>query len=156
MSSGPLAAPQAPRALERARLVVVQDGYHPTETPALAHVILPAAMSLEIEGTMTNSERVIGLLQPCLPPPGDGRPDWETAVGFAAALGFAESFPYRTAREIFDEHKRGCAGVYPVHMDGITCDRFKRQALPWPCPSPASIARGAAHQALTIVKSPVS
>src|SRR6267378_2952276 len=65
------------RALERARLVVVQDCYHPTETSQLAHVLLPAAMSLEVEGTMTNSERRISLLQPCLPPPGDARPDWE-------------------------------------------------------------------------------
>jgi anaerobic selenocysteine-containing dehydrogenase len=148
VGSNPLAtlpeAQRTRRALERARLVVVQDCYHPTETSALAHVILPAAMSLEIEGTMTNSERVIGLLQPCLPPPGDARPDWEIAVRFAAALGLAESFSYRTAREIFDEHRRCCAGVYPMQMDGITYDRLKRHPLPWPCPSAGS--RGVARR----------
>ena len=40
------ASPTPPRfaaALRRAELVIVQDAYHPTETGALAHVILPAA-----------------------------------------------------------------------------------------------------------------
>lgn len=40
---------QIRRALERARVLVVQDCYHPTETSRLAHVLLPAAMSLEVE-----------------------------------------------------------------------------------------------------------
>jgi len=129
------------RALEVARLVVVQDCYHPTETSALAHVLLPAAMSVEIEGTMTNSERCIGLLQPCVPPPGEARPDWEVAARFAAKLGFAEAFAYATAGAVFEEHKRCCADVYALQMNGITYDRLKHHALQWPCPAPTS--RGA-------------
>lgn len=123
------------RALEQARLVVVQDCYHPTETSSLAHVVLPAAMSFEIEGTMTNSERRIGLLQPCLPPPGDAKPDWEIAARFAAMLGYPKSFAYANAAEIFEEHKRCCAGVYSLQMDGVTYDRLKQHAMQWPCPS---------------------
>src|SRR5262249_1511277 len=41
------------RALARAELVIVQDAYHPTETTAYAHLLLPAAVSLEQEGTFT-------------------------------------------------------------------------------------------------------
>ncbi len=132
------------RALGRARLVVVQDCYHPTETSSLAHVLLPAAMSLEIEGTMTNSERCIGLLQPCLPPPGDARPDWEIAARFAAALGYAEAFSYASASDIFEEHKRCCADVYSLQMNGVTYDRLKHHALQWPCPTITS--RGVARR----------
>jgi predicted molibdopterin-dependent oxidoreductase YjgC len=106
------------RALERARLVVVQDCYHPTETSQLAHVLLPGAMSLEVEGTMTNSERRVSLLQPCASPPGDTRPDWEIATRFAALLGHGQHFAYTSACDIFEEHKRACADVYPLQMNG--------------------------------------
>ena len=44
-------------ALRRAELVICQDAYFPTETGALAHVLLPAAQWPEKDGTMTNSER---------------------------------------------------------------------------------------------------
>lgn len=123
------------RALERARLVVVQDCYHPTETSQLAHVLLPGAMSLEVEGTMTNSERRVSLLQPCTPPSGDARPDWEIATRFAALLGHGEHFAYTNASDIFEEHKRACADVYPLQMNGITYERLKRSARQWPCPT---------------------
>jgi predicted molibdopterin-dependent oxidoreductase YjgC len=148
VGTNPLATmPQADRvrrALDRARLVVVQDCYHPTETSQLAHVLLPGAMSLEIEGTMTNSERCIGLLQPCAPPPGDARPDWEIAARFAVQLGYPEQFSYRCASDVFEEHKRCCADVYSLQMNGITYDRLKQHALQWPCPTAAS--RGVARR----------
>jgi sulfite reductase (NADPH) flavoprotein alpha-component len=126
------------RALQNARLVVVQDCYHPTETSQLAHVLLPAAMSLEVEGTMTNSERRIGLLQPCVSPPGEARPDWEIAARFAAMLGYEEQFSYARAGDIFEEHKRCCADVYSLQMNGISYRRLKRQSIQWPCPAPSS------------------
>ncbi len=132
------------RALDRARLVVVQDCYHPTETSSLAHVLLPAAMSLEIEGTMTNSERCIGLLQPCLPPPGDARPDWEIITRFAGMLGYARPFSYTSPEEVFEEQKRCCADVYSLQMNGVTYDRLRHHALQWPCPSANS--RGVARR----------
>jgi anaerobic selenocysteine-containing dehydrogenase len=131
-------------ALERARLVVVQDCYHPTETSQLAHLLLPAAMSLEIEGTMTNSERRIGLMQPCVLPPGDARPDWEIATRFASLLGYPEAFSYASASDIFEEHKRCCADVYSLQMNGVSYDRLKIHALHWPCPTSAS--RGVARR----------
>jgi len=131
-------AQQIRRALDRVRLLVVQDCYHPTETSRLAHVLLPAAMSLEVEGTMTNSERRIGLLQPCVPPPGDARPDWEIGARFAAMLGWEKEFSYAGACDVFEEHKRCCADVYPLQMGGINYERLKNRALQWPCISTAS------------------
>lgn len=131
-------ANQIRRALQQARLLVVQDCYHPTETSRLAHVLLPGAMSLEVEGTMTNSERRIGLLQPCASPPGDARPDWEIAVRFAAMLGWQEQFSYSSASDIFEEQKRCCADVYPMQINGISYRRLKRHAVQWPCPTGAS------------------
>ena len=131
-------ANQIHRALERVELLVVQNCYHPTETTQFAHVLLPAALSLEMEGTMTNSERRISLMQPCLPPPGDARPDWEIACRFAALIGYEEQFSYASAADIFEEHKRCCAKVHPLTIDGLSYRRLKRHAVQWPCPDARS------------------
>jgi predicted molibdopterin-dependent oxidoreductase YjgC len=127
-------ANQIRRSLERVELLVVQDCYHPTETTQFAHVLLPAAMNLEIEGTMTNSERRISLMQSCLPPSGDARPDWEIACRFAALMGYEEQFSYTSAANVFEEHKRCCAEVHALQIDGLSYRRLKRHAVQWPCP----------------------
>lgn len=137
-------ANQTRRALERAELLVVQDCYHPTETTRLAHVLLPAAMSLEVEGTMTNSERRVSLLQPCVPPPGDARPDWEIGARFASLLGFESQFSFASASDVFEEHKRCCADVYALQMNGISYKRLRRHAVQWPCPP--SVSHGVARR----------
>ncbi len=132
------------RALERVELLVVQDCYHPTETSALAHVLLPAALNLEMEGTMTSSERRVSLLQPCVQPPGESQPDWEIACRFAALMGHEQQFSYSCASDIFEEHKRCCSGVHSLQMDGISYRRLRRQPVQWPCADHAS--HGAARR----------
>jgi anaerobic selenocysteine-containing dehydrogenase len=129
---------QVRRALERCPLLVVQDCYHPTETSQLAHVVLPGAMSLETEGTMTNSERRISLLRPCVAPPGEARPDWEIAARFGTLLGHAEQFSYGCASDVFEEHRLCCADVYPLQMGGVSYRRLRRQPVQWPCPERSS------------------
>jgi ferredoxin-nitrate reductase len=129
---------QVRRALERCPLLVVQDCYHPTETSRFAHFVLPAAMNLEIDGTMTNSERRISLLQPCVPPPGDARPDWEIGARFATLMGYEEQFSYSSAADVFEEHRLCCADSYPLQMGGINYRRLRRHAVQWPCPEPSS------------------
>ena len=129
---------QVEHALRRAELVVVQDCYHPTETTLFADALLPAAMNVEVEGTMTNSERRISLLQPCVAPPGNARPDWEIVTRFAALLGFEEQFSYTSARDVFEEHKLCCAGNYTLDFSGVTYPRLKRHAVQWPCPASRS------------------
>jgi anaerobic selenocysteine-containing dehydrogenase len=127
-------ANQVRSALERAELLIVQDCFHPTETSQLAHVLLPAAMNLEMEGTMTNSERCMSLLQPAVSPPGDAVPDWEIACRFAEMMGYEEQFSFGSASDIFEEHKCCCSDVYALQMNGINYRRLKRQSLQWPCP----------------------
>src|SRR5919201_2163398 len=97
-------------ALERAELLVVQDCHHPTETSALAHAVLPAAAWPEKEGTMTNSERRVGLVRRLLDPPGEARADWEIYARLAGALGFSEHFAWRDEADVFDEFAACTAG----------------------------------------------
>ena len=61
--------------LRKLELLIVQDIF-PNDTASLAHVILPAASSMEKDGSFTNTERRVQLLTPILPAPGSAKPDW--------------------------------------------------------------------------------
>jgi ferredoxin-nitrate reductase len=125
---------RARAALERAELVVVQDAHHPTETSALAHAVLPAAAWPEKEGTMTSSERRIGLVRRALAPPGQARPDWEIVAGLARHLGYADAFAWPDAAAVFDEFA-ACTAGRPCDQSGVSHDRLRREGgLQWPCP----------------------
>jgi ferredoxin-nitrate reductase len=125
---------RARAALERAELVVVQDTHHPTETSALAHAVLPAASWPEKDGTMTNSERRIGLLRRALDPPGMALPDWRIFARLASELGFGEHFAWPDAAAVFEEFV-ACTRGRPCDMSGVSHERLRREgSLQWPCP----------------------
>jgi ferredoxin-nitrate reductase len=122
-------------ALRRADLVVVQDAYHPIETGALAHVVLPAAQWPEKEGTMTNSERRVALVRKALDPPGDALPDWEIFARVGRALGHRGAFAWRTSAEVYAEFAATTAGR-SCDQSGMSHERLRREgSLQWPCPA---------------------
>jgi len=115
--------------------LVVQDIF-PNDTAALAHVILPAAASLEKDGSFTNTERRVQLLNPVLSAPGQALPDWqiisEIAVRFDAALGRERELDYwryASTADIFAELAR----VTPIYR-GMSYERLEGAGLQWPCP----------------------
>ena len=125
---------RARAALEQAELVVVQDPHHPTETSSLAHAVLPAAAWPEKEGTMTSSERRIGLVRRAVAPPGEAKPDWEIVAGLARHLGFGDAFAWRDSAAVFDEFA-ACTAGRPCDMTGVSHERLRRAGgLQWPCP----------------------
>jgi ferredoxin-nitrate reductase len=131
-------ASRARAALEAAELVVCQDAYHPTETGALAHVVLPAAAWPEKTGTMTNSERRIGFVEAALPPPGEARPDWRIFAHLAAELGFGEQFAWRDESEVFAEFA-ACTSGRVCDISGLDHERLRRErSAQWPVPAPES------------------
>ncbi len=128
-------AARARAALERAELVVVQDAYHPTETSAFAHAVLPAAAWPEKAGTMTNSERRVGLVRRALAPPGEALADWRIFAGLAAALGHQSQFGWASAAEVFDEFTACTAGRL-CDMTGLDHARLARDGgVQWPAPA---------------------
>ncbi len=131
-------AARARAALEQAELVIVQDAFQPTETSALAHVVLPAASWPEKTGTMTSSERRVGLVQAAVAPPGDARPDWEIFAGVGRALGHEAAFAWETAAEVFDEFA-ACTAGRPCDVSGLSHERLRTEgARQWPCPAGGS------------------
>lgn len=121
------------QALERAELVIVQDAYHPTETSAAAHIVLPAAQWVEREGTVTNSERRVSLLRKVVEPPGEARPDWQIVRDVAARMGHAKDFDFKTSEDVFMEYRETTRGTR-IDLSGLTYPRLKMGPVQWPFP----------------------
>jgi assimilatory nitrate reductase catalytic subunit len=135
-------AERARAALQKCSFVAVSDCVARTDTTALAHVLLPAAAWGEKEGTVTNSERRISRQRAFQPLQGEVQPDWWIIAEVARRMGFAASFTYESAAEIFDEHARlsalgnggtrgfdigGLAGLRPEEYDEL-------EPVQWPVP----------------------
>jgi len=121
-------------ALRKARFVVVQDISKKSDTIPFADVVFPAAGHFEKEGTMTNSERRIGLLQKVVDPPGEALPDAEIICRFARGMGF-HGFDYKRPEDIFLEHARLTQGTR-IDISGVTYGSLRDQGtVQWPVPS---------------------
>jgi len=108
--------------------LVVQDIFL-SETAALADVILPAAASLEKDGTFTNTERRVQRVRKVVSPAGQSRPDWQILCNIARHMGH-EGFNYASPSQIMDEIS-GLAQSY----GGISFERLEQGGLQWPCPN---------------------
>jgi anaerobic selenocysteine-containing dehydrogenase len=100
------------QAFENLEFLVVQDGFHPTPTTELAHLVLPAAVWGEKEGTYTNSERRVSKVNKAVEPPGEAKSDFDIFLALAEKLDVkSELFPnWTSTRDAFDEWKRVSAG----------------------------------------------
>ncbi len=100
------------QALRSVDFLVVQDGFHPTPTSDFAHLVLPAAIWGEKEGTYTNSERRISKANVIVTPPGEARPDFDIFLDIADRLGVkTELYPsWQSTHDAFKEWQRISAG----------------------------------------------
>ncbi len=114
-------------ALKALDFLVVQDIFL-TETAQLANVVLPAASFAETNGTFTNTERRVLLVNQAVDPPGDARPDWRILCDLSTRLGYPMDYPSPEA--IMDE----IASVSPIY-GGVHHHRLSPDGLQWPCPT---------------------
>jgi assimilatory nitrate reductase catalytic subunit len=92
-------------ALAKLDLFVVSDNVLSNDTiKSGAQILLPASAWGEKDGTVTNSERRISRQRPFLPLSGEAKPDWWIVAQVAQRLGFADSFAYTSAADVFREH----------------------------------------------------
>ena len=100
------------QALRSVEFIVVQDGFHPTPTSDFAHLVLPAAIWGEKEGTYTNSERRISKANVLVAPPGEARTDFDIFLALAEKLGVKEElYPgWQSTHDAFQEWQRVSAG----------------------------------------------
>lgn len=100
------------QALRSVDFLVVQDGFYPTPTSEFAHLVLPAAIWGEKEGTYTNSERRVSKVNAVVTPPGEARTDFDIFLDIAERLGVREElYPgWRTTHDAFKEWQRVSKG----------------------------------------------
>jgi ferredoxin-nitrate reductase len=124
----------AQEALKKAKFVVVQEVSNKPETLAFADLILPAAAWAEKQGTMTNSERRISLLDKIVEPPGEALPDSVIFSRLAQKMGFS-GFDYKGPDEIFREHALLTRGS-SIDISGLDYTILKaKRSVQWPYPA---------------------
>ncbi len=119
-------------ALAKLELLIVQDAFL-TEMGASAHVVLPAALAAEKDGTFLDGQ---GKLQPvtrALDPPGEARIDWEIFSELGQLMG--APFDYTEAEEIRRELLQMAPAAFEMPAPGVlsrdaTADVASRYARP--------------------------
>ncbi|HEX5025930.1 MAG TPA: molybdopterin-dependent oxidoreductase [Agriterribacter sp.] len=118
-------------ALQKAKFVVVQEISNKAETLKYADVILPAASWTEKEGTMTNAERRISLLNKIVDAPGEALPDADIICRFAQKMGFP-GFDYKNSSSIYAEHAALTEGT-KIDISGLSYDILRtKRTVQWP------------------------
>jgi len=119
-------------------LFVVAQDIFPTETTALADVVLPAATWGEKTGTFTNADRTVHLSQQAVDPPGQARPDLDIFLDFAARLNLrdrdgAPLVHWHDPESAFEAWKQ-CSAGRPCDYSGMSYDLLReRGGIQWPC-----------------------
>ncbi|MGH9401218.1 MAG: molybdopterin oxidoreductase family protein [Terriglobia bacterium] len=124
-------------AFENLDFLVAQDGFHPTPTSSLAHLVLPAAIWGEKEGTYTNSERRVSKVNRAVEAPGEAKSDFDIFLTLARKLGCSdEIFPgWDAPIHAFEEWKRVSAGRL-CDYSGMTYELIERHGgIQWPFPA---------------------
>ncbi|RME54466.1 formate dehydrogenase subunit alpha [Candidatus Woesearchaeota archaeon] len=91
------------KAFKKAEFIVVQDIFM-TETAKFADVVLPAASFAEKDGTFTNSERRVQLLEKAVSY--NGIEDWKIICMIAKAMGNKKDFNYKNTKQIWDKLRK--------------------------------------------------
>jgi len=129
----------AQRCLAACEFVVLQEIF-PSETSAMADVLLAGVSWAEKEGTFTNTDRRVALVRQAMKPVGESRPDWMIVADIArrmlqlegrVPLGTHAGWQYASPREILEE----IADLTPSY-GGIRCERLEQgEQLRWPVPT---------------------
>ena len=125
------------KALEKCDLVVLQEIF-PSETAPYADVLLPGASFAEKDGTYTNTERRIQMVNKAVESPGEAQPDWWIIAALAKEIlaqgnrqvkeaDFSD-WDYQNTEAIMSE----IAALTPIYA-GVSHQRLMQgETLQWP------------------------
>jgi formate dehydrogenase major subunit len=115
------------QAVGKLDLLIVQDIFL-TETAQYADVVFPAKSSLEKEGTFTNTERRVLMVNKVLESKGDIKDDWAIIQALAEGMGYF--WQYDSWKDIMKE-----INIVTPQYRGITPERLMNdEKIQWPCP----------------------
>jgi anaerobic selenocysteine-containing dehydrogenase len=121
------------QALQKLDFLVVQDGFHPTPTSELAHLMLPAAIWGEKTGSYTNSERRVSKVNRAVEPPGEAKSDFDIFLGLAEKLGVKdELYPgWAEPKDAFEEWRKVSHGRL-CDYSAMSHEALDEQSIQWP------------------------
>ncbi|MCF8473903.1 MAG: formate dehydrogenase subunit alpha [Emcibacter sp.] len=112
-------------ALRNLDCLIVQDLFL-NETARFAHVFLPGTSFLEKDGTFTNAERRISMVNKAVEPLA-GLDEWDITCRLSRAMGY--EMAYENSSDIMDEIAR----LTPT-FSGVSFDKIRTMgSLQWPC-----------------------
>ena len=111
-------------ALSKLEFLVVEDCFE-SELTRIAHVVLPAAMNLEKDGTFTNLDRTVQRVRLAVSAPGDAHPSTWYLAEIARRLGY--TFGYSNAGQVMDEMSAAVDSY-----GGMSYPRLERGGMQWP------------------------
>jgi len=115
-------------AMQKLDFMVVMDLFQ-TETAQFADVVLPCATFAELEGTYTNTERMVLRVRKAVDPPGESKPGWWILNELAKRLDY--DLNCLEARQIWGEE---IAPISPS-MAGMKYKVLETKGLQWPKPT---------------------
>ncbi len=121
---------QVRASLSALEFLVMQDIFA-NEASEFAHLLLPATVWAERDGSKSATDRRVQWSFRAVEPPGETRPDWWIISQVARRLGF--DFRYDCSSDILDEINRAAPSY-----GGITPERVRGAlgGIHWPCPNP--------------------
>jgi predicted molibdopterin-dependent oxidoreductase YjgC len=111
-------------ALRNLEFLVVEDTF-PGPLSEIAHVVLPATMFMEDDGTFTNADRTIQRVRFVLSGPGETKPGWWYVQEIAQRLGY--NLNHRHPSFMLEE----IAQIAPIYR-GASFPRLERGPMQWP------------------------
>jgi ferredoxin-nitrate reductase len=126
--------------LEKEDLFVVAQDAFPTETTALADVVLPAAIWGEKTGCFTNVDRTVHISHKAIDPPGEARSDFDIFVDYARRMDFRDQDGqpllvrnWNTTEDAFNAW-RECSRGRPCDYTGMSYAKLTGgSGIQWPC-----------------------
>jgi ferredoxin-nitrate reductase len=126
------------RLLTKENLFVIAQDIFPTETTAIADVVLPAAQWGEKTGCFTNVDRTVHLSHKAVEPPGEAKPDLNIFLDYGKRMEFRDKdgndlLPWTTSEEVFEAWKKSSKGR-PCDYSGMSYEKLTGgSGIQWPC-----------------------
>ncbi|MFZ2995319.1 molybdopterin-dependent oxidoreductase [Sphingobium sp.] len=105
IGSDPVSAPWL-RAASKAVPLIIRATDSVAEAGDGWTFLLPSAVWVEKDGTLTGMDRLISRQRRLFSLPGEARPDWWMVTKVAQAMGWGDAFHYERAADIYREHVR--------------------------------------------------
>jgi predicted molibdopterin-dependent oxidoreductase YjgC len=130
--------PRVREVLTKKELFVVCQDIFPTETTAIADVVLPAAQWGEKTGCFTNVDRTVHLSNKAIDPPGEAKSDLDIFLDYSKRMDFRDKdgsplTPWTESSQVFEAWKKMSKGR-PCDYSEMTYKKLiGGSGIQWPC-----------------------